>query len=827
MTTESITIAVDQKGARVVKRDIENIGKGGKNAQSDVGRLNNVLRSLGVTLSLGLITSYADEYTNLQNRLKLVTRDTHELNSVTRELFRVANSTRSSFSTTTEVYARTALATRGLGLSQRETLQFTKSLNQAVILSGASFQEAHAGMIQLSQGLASGTLRGDELRSVMEQLPLVADVIADGMEATRDELRQLGTDGVISAEKVIDAFKKASDELQNNFNNTVPTVGQSFVVLKNRALEFLGELDKTSGAAKAVSENIIKLSENLVPIAQILTTLTGLWALYRVQLLLATGAQVLASVTGSVVAFVSLAGTVRSAAGAVTLLNTAFLFGPGSLFFVLAAIGAAIFVFRDDIKLGLTGIVAEAIIFIDDLVFGLQQLKNILDDGVVDPIQSFTRNIAASLGFISKETAESLNSKDALDGDARGPIETLSGFTREELRQAVDDVGDDILKNRKDFSDYFDFQLPSLNDSLPTFDSVDFLAGYDSEATKVAKAIELSKEMKAILQRQKDLLEDIIGPQEKYTTSISDLNVLYEQGLISLQQYHQQLGVIETEFLKDIVPTDFAEGFINQLKIMQNETSNTVGQMGAEFAQIFGPSGSLNKGIGDATARAIVFGDSFAQSIRQVAQAVLTQLISSFVQMGVTMLLNSLLGKTILASTTAASVAAGATVASAWAPAAAAVSLASFGTNAIGAAAGVTSTFALTQGLASVSGSIPGFKDGGYTGNGGVSDVAGVVHGKEFVMTAEATKNNRPMLEAMNKGKKPSNSSSNVNIKIVNEIPDAQFETRQINENDVEIIARRVVREDAPSVIATDINNPNSRTSKALSKNTSTQRRRK
>ncbi len=109
-------------------------------------------------------------------------------------------------------------------------------------ISGASAQEASAGLIQLSQGLASGTLRGDELRSVLEQLPKVADVIAQSLGITRGELRTFGEQGLITAEQVTTAFLEAGDELDRQFKQTAPTLGQAVVGLQNSFVEFGGAI---------------------------------------------------------------------------------------------------------------------------------------------------------------------------------------------------------------------------------------------------------------------------------------------------------------------------------------------------------------------------------------------------------------------------------------------------------------------------------------------------------------------------------------------------------------------------------------------------------
>jgi len=116
--------------------------------------------------------------------------------------------------------------------------------------------------------------------------------------------------------------------------------------------------------------------------------------------------------------------------------------------------------------------------------------------------------------------------------------------------------------------------------------------------------------------------------------------------------------------------------------------------------------------------------------------------------------------------------------------------------------------------------------------------VAGVVHGQEFVMTAAATRENRPMLEAMNRGAKAvggnsivgTGGNSGVNVTIENYGTSKDFEVQQLSETEIRIIARNeakgVVQKDAPNVVAAQIRNPNSSVSKSLGQSTQTQRRR-
>jgi tape measure domain-containing protein len=263
MATETIDIIVRENGARVVKRNLEEIGAVAERSVRGLRLLQNALFVLGGAGLLAGLTRMLDTLTNFENRLVLVTKSTQELNAVQEELFNISNRTRSNFESTAEIYTRVALAVRELGLSQKDTLNFTETLNQATILSGASSREASAALIQLSQGLASGRLNGDELRSVLEQLPFVADVIAKQLGVTRGELRKLGSDGKITTDIIINAFRNAREEIAGKFAQTVPTISQAFSVLRTEALRLLDAFDDSTGASEAVARAIIALSNSL------------------------------------------------------------------------------------------------------------------------------------------------------------------------------------------------------------------------------------------------------------------------------------------------------------------------------------------------------------------------------------------------------------------------------------------------------------------------------------------------------------------------------------------------------------------------------------
>ena len=330
MAEERIDIVITERGSRVVQRNLEDIGRSGRGAAGGVDFLKSAMASLGAYLSARELVRLVDTYTNLQNRLRATGLEAQNLGAVYQSLLDVSNSTRQSLEGTVETYSRLANSAKDLGLSQQELIDFTKSLNQAIALSGASAGEAQAGMIQLAQGLASGVLRGDELNSVLEQLPTVADVIAKQLNVTRGELRQMGQDGKISADVIFDAFKNARGELEERFAKSVPTVGQAFQVLKNNVIDMVGSFDQATGASEAISRALLFVSENLDTIAKVAVS----------------AAAGLALVGGA-------ASAINLARNAVLALNVAIAANPiGFLLVVLTSAITALTLFRDQINLG-------------------------------------------------------------------------------------------------------------------------------------------------------------------------------------------------------------------------------------------------------------------------------------------------------------------------------------------------------------------------------------------------------------------------------------------------------------------------------------------
>ena len=172
-----------------------------------------------------------------------------------------------------------ARATEELDLANKDLFTITKAVNQSFVVSGASSQEANSAILQLSQGMASGTLRGEELNSVMENSPRLARAIAEGLGVTIGELRQLGADGKITAEAITTALLSTADSIDREFSEMPRTVGQSLQQLRNDLLVTFGQTD-TSEFVSAIDDlrSIVTdpgFQQSMVSLGSAVATLTG------------------------------------------------------------------------------------------------------------------------------------------------------------------------------------------------------------------------------------------------------------------------------------------------------------------------------------------------------------------------------------------------------------------------------------------------------------------------------------------------------------------------------------------------------------------------
>ncbi len=270
-----LVIVIDSERAKRTAQDLsvelDSITKKGDFASKSMDSLSVATRALAGHMA-GLLTvssaiSKMDTYTGLQNRLKLVTNNQVELNKATEDTFRIAQKTYSAWDSVLQVYQRFSDNAKTLNLTMDDTARLTETVSKAVAISGASAEAADAALVQFGQALASGTLRGEELNSVMEQTPALAKAIAKGMGITVGELRSVAAEGKITSQEIVKALKNVQNDVDALFAKTDITIGQSLTLLNNEITKFVGEAGKGSGAAQVLAGSVQTLASNLDLIA--------------------------------------------------------------------------------------------------------------------------------------------------------------------------------------------------------------------------------------------------------------------------------------------------------------------------------------------------------------------------------------------------------------------------------------------------------------------------------------------------------------------------------------------------------------------------------
>lgn len=264
------------KAARVVKRDMDTIQSSMSNAarrgadEVSAGFRRVAFEAVGMTSALAAVRAVigkADEWTNLNNRLRLVTKDQAAFVAAQHDVLQIAKATRQPLGATAELYQRIAMNQEALDLSGVGLARVVETISKTLVISGSSAAAAEGALIQLGQAFASGALRGEELNSVLEGAPALAQEIAKGLNVPMGKLRELGQAGKLTADQVITALQRQAGAVDEAFGKMDATVGQSLTLLNTNLSEMIGRADDATGASQALAAGIGILGNNLQTVA--------------------------------------------------------------------------------------------------------------------------------------------------------------------------------------------------------------------------------------------------------------------------------------------------------------------------------------------------------------------------------------------------------------------------------------------------------------------------------------------------------------------------------------------------------------------------------
>lgn len=271
----------------------EKTGKTVDNTSKSFASLTKIAGALTAALSVSAVAQYADAWTSLNNKLANSVRAGESLVGVTERVFNITQATRSSLDATASLYARLERATREYGTSAGDLAKLTTIINQGFVVSGATAQEAENAIIQLSQGLASGALRGEEFNSVNEQGNRLIVALADSLGVTTGEMRSLAAQGKLTTDVVVNGLLSQGNKIGSEFAQTTTTISQALQVAGNNITKFFGESSSVKTGVSIFNDVVITLSQNIDVLSGALTIAAGVMgSRYVGALYLATKAKV-------------------------------------------------------------------------------------------------------------------------------------------------------------------------------------------------------------------------------------------------------------------------------------------------------------------------------------------------------------------------------------------------------------------------------------------------------------------------------------------------------------------------------------------------------
>lgn len=225
--------------------------------------LSGVAKGLLAALSVQQVVSYADAWTELNNKVANSVRTGETQAEVMQRIFDVSQATQSSLNGTATLYARLERGTRTYNTSAEDLTRLTTIINQGFAVSGATAQEAENAIIQLSQGIASGVLRGEEFNSVSEQGSRLMVALADSMGVSIGQLRAMAAQGQLTTDVVVKGLLSQGDAIGKEFANTTVSIAKGLQVAGNNITKFFGENSTVKSFAAGFRDSVITISENL------------------------------------------------------------------------------------------------------------------------------------------------------------------------------------------------------------------------------------------------------------------------------------------------------------------------------------------------------------------------------------------------------------------------------------------------------------------------------------------------------------------------------------------------------------------------------------
>lgn len=219
------------------QQEFNNTVRQGTSAVDSMGdKITGMVSAYVGIQSVGKLVDLSDEYTQTTARLNMINDGLQSTADLQDKIFASAQNSRAAYLQTADVVAKLALRAGSVWESNEETIAFAETLNKAFVVAGASQEEMNSASLQLTQALGSGVLRGEELNAVFEAAPNIIQTIADYLGVSIGEIREMASEGQITADVVKNALLGSAEEIDAQFQSMPMTWEQVWTGAMNQLL---------------------------------------------------------------------------------------------------------------------------------------------------------------------------------------------------------------------------------------------------------------------------------------------------------------------------------------------------------------------------------------------------------------------------------------------------------------------------------------------------------------------------------------------------------------------------------------------------------------
>lgn len=305
--------------------------RGGNDALDDmVGKAKNLAATIGAGVGLKKLIELSDQMTSTTARLNFIVDDGSSVKALEAKIMASAQRSRAAYLDTASAIASMGANAGAAFTSNDELIAFMEQVNKQFVIGGASAQGQAAAMLQLTQAMAAGALRGEELNSILENAPGIARAIEQYMGIAEGSIMSYAEKGAVSATVVKNALLSIADETNAKFNGMAMTWGQVWTQMGNIALK----------VTRPLLTAINWLANNLSVIGPILL---GLGAAFLVFQVAAHWTRIANVVKLLSIGFGVLTGNTAAASAAVSTFNSALLASPITWIIMLIAVVIGLF----------------------------------------------------------------------------------------------------------------------------------------------------------------------------------------------------------------------------------------------------------------------------------------------------------------------------------------------------------------------------------------------------------------------------------------------------------------------------------------------------